>query len=391
MFSDQPLYRLIPLTVLLTLFVAIVSFKTYTLNPTERKVMKFIYAVFFSILLILPIESVAQTVVSDKIQKRGKTRVNVPVTVADREGRYLTGLKKDDFTLYEDDVEKKIVSFSTLEEPINVALLLDTSGSTKDSLEEIKKSAAEFVGLLNQKDKCLIATFDSQINILSTLTNDHKELENSLQQARTNEKEGSVLFNAIKQITQKSFADVEGRKVIIVLSDGKDFGSSIAKNALISQLEESDVSIYSIFYQTGGGFNKLTITDNGKLIEGDKSAKSEPVKKKKKKKKYSIIIPTRSDSYSAEEAKSLARAADAEAVNTLQTMLDTTAGRFYQSDTQNLRGVFKKISGELRQMYQLAYDSDKVVKDVSVRQIIVKVKRDDAVVRARGKFRAEQL
>lgn len=354
--------------------------------------MKFIYAVFFLILLGLSIESAAQTVVSDMIQKRGKTRVNVPVTVADREGRYITGLKKDDFILFEDGVEQKIASFSTLEEPINVALLLDTSGSTKDSLEEIKKAAAEFIGLLNSQDKSLIATFDSEVNILSTLTNDRKELENSLQKARTNEKEGSVLFNAIKQISQKSFNGVEGRKVIIVLSDGKDFGSSIGKNELISQLEESDVSIYSIFYQTGGGFNKMTISPDGTLKESEKSATAETTeKKKKKKKKFSIIIPTRSDSFSEQEAKNLARAADAEAVNTLQTMSDTTAGRFYQSDTQNLRGVFKKISGELRQMYQLAYDSEETVKDVSVRQIVVKVRRDDAVVRARGKFRAEQL
>ena len=66
-----------------------------------------------------------------------------------------------------------------------------------------------------------------------------------------------------------------------------------------------------------------------------------------------ITIPLRGDLYSEDEAKLLARVADVEAVNSLQAMSDTTAGRFYQSDTQNLGGVFKKIAGELRQMYQI--------------------------------------
>jgi VWFA-related protein len=352
--------------------------------------MKFFCAIFSLTILILPIKSVSQSNASEnKVQNGAKILVKVPVSVADRDQRYVTGLKKNDFRLYQDGVEQKIASFSTIVEPINVALLLDTSGSTKDTLGKIKESAADFLALLDGQDKCLIATFDSQVRVLNTLTDDHKLLKSLLDQIQTAEKNGSVLFDALENVAQKSFVGVEGRKMIIVLSDGKDFGSSISKSELVSRLEESDVPIYSIFYQTGGGFNKLNISPDGKLTESKAAKKPKPEKPKKK--KNTLMIPLSRDGYTEEEAKLLARVGTVEAVNSLQKLSDTTAGRFYPSDAQNLGEVFKKIAGELRQIYQLGYYSQEAVAGETVHQIIVKVNRVDAVVRARGKFRATRL
>ncbi len=83
--------------------------------------------------------------------------------------------------------------------------------------------------------------------------------------------------------------------------------------------------------------------------------------------------------------------ADVEAVNALREMSDTTAGRFYLSDTPQLKEVFKKVAGELRQQYRLGYRSKDAVNNTSVHEITVKVARSGAVVRTRGKFRAKQL
>lgn len=342
--------------------------------------------------LTLPFELSAQeTNAPDKTQKGDKQLVSIPVTVSDRDGRYIPGLKKDDFTLYENGVEQKIAFFATYDEPINVALLIDTSESTRNTLTEIKEAAEDFIGLLNPNDRCLIATFDSQLNILAPLTSDLKTMKESLAKVQTAQREGSVLFTAVKQITEKSFADVTGRKVIVVLSDGKDFGSRLTKNELLSDLEESDVSIYSIFYQTGMGFNKLTIDPNGTIKDAKEDKKPKEEKPKKKKKKgYSIIIPGRGDTYTPEEVKLSEKLADIQAVNVLQEMSDTTAGRFYLSDAPNLKGTFKKIAGELRQQYRIGYYS-KDAANAAVNEISVKVGRPEAVVRARGKFRAKPL
>ena len=354
--------------------------------------MRIIYALFFLMVLILPLHLRGQqTVISDKNQKGNKTLISVPVSVSDREGRYIPGLKKADFTLYQNGVEQNIALFETYDEPLNIALLLDTSGSAKESLAQIKAAAADFIELLNPNDRCLVATFDSQLNILNPLTSNQKTLVESLGKVRAAEKEGTILFSAVEQIAQKSFADVQGRKVIVLLSDGKDFGSSRTRGELLSLLEESDVLIYSIFYQTGAGFNKLVVAPDGTIKEGKEDKKPKEKKTRRQKKNYSILIPLRGDVYSAEEIKLSGKVNDVEAVNSLREMSDTTAGRFYQSDTPNLSGVFKRIAGELRQQYRLGYYSKEAGTDAAVYDINVKVRRPDAVVRARGKFRAKQL
>jgi VWFA-related protein len=353
--------------------------------------MRIIFALLSLVFLALPHDARAQSVAPDRIQKGNKMLISVPVIVSDQEGRYISGLKKDDFTLFENDVEQKIAYFSTYDEPINIALMIDTSGSTKESLKDIKDAAGDFVDLLNRNDKCLVATFDAEIKILNALTSDQKIIKESLAIVAPAQKEGTVLLNAVQQIAQNSFTDVPGRKVIVLLSDGKDFGSSLTRNQLLSQLEESDVAIYSIFYQTGVGFNKIEVAPDGTIKEGKESKKNEKKKPQKKKKNYSILIPLRGDVFTEEELKLSAKVADIEAVNSLRALSDTTAGRFYQSDTPNLSGVFKRIAGELRQQYQLGYEARDAANDAGTRDIIVKVNRPDAVVRARGKFRAKQL
>jgi VWFA-related protein len=349
--------------------------------------MKFILNLFCLILLIFTNGIFAQ---SDQVQKNKKTLISVPVTVSDRDGRYISGLKKDDFLLYENDVEQKIASFTTYDEPLDIALLLDTSGSTKNSLEEIKDAAKDFIELLNPKDRCVIATFDSQVKTLNTLTDNRQILKQTLKQAATADKEGSVVLDAIEKTIQNSFTDTQARKVIVVLSDGKDSGSSVSKNELLSRLEESDISIYTIFFQTGLGFNKMIVGSDGTISEG-KESKLQKIKPPKKKKKYSILIPTRGDVYTEKDAKLIGKATDIEAVNFLKEISDTTAGRFYQSDAPNLSGIFKKIAGELRQQYRIGYYSKKSADEAATDEIIVKVKRNDVVVLKRGKFRAKQL
>jgi Ca-activated chloride channel family protein len=353
--------------------------------------MKIVFALLFLMFLAFPFELHAQEALAPgKTQKGDKQLVNVPVTVSDRDGRYIPGLKKEDFTLYENGVEQKIAFFATYDEPINVALLIDTSESTRNTLTEIKDAAEDFIELLNPNDRCLIATFDAQLNILAPLTSNLSTMKDSLDKVRSAEREGSVLLNAVRQVAEKSFAGVSGRKVIVVLSDGKDYGSSLTRNELLSELEESDVSIYSIFYQTGMGFNKIAISPNGTIQEAKEDKKPKEKKPKKKKKGYSILIPGRGDIYTQEEIKLSEKLADIQAVNVLQQMSDTTAGRFYLSDAPNLKGTFKRIAGELRQQYRIGYYTKDAANAV-VHDISVKVGRPEAVVRARGKFRAKPL
>jgi VWFA-related protein len=319
-----------------------------------------------------------------------KTFVSVPVSVSDREGRYISGLKKDDFRILQDGKEQKISFFATEDEPVSVALLIDTSESTKGVLNEIRAAAKDFIELLNDKDKCLVATFDSEVKVLSPFSSNREDLEKSLEKIETGKREGTVVFSAIDEIAREHFAKTQGRKIIVLLSDGKDYGSTVSKNDLIGQLEESDVMIYSIFYQTG----RVFVNTNGAVKEEPKKPEikaPEEKKPKKKKKKYTIKIALGKDSNTPQEIELIDKVANTEAVNVLQEMSDTTAGRFYTSDAPKLSQIFKKIAAEVRQQYRLGFNSKTIANEGDVNDIIVKVNRTDSVVRARGKYRAKKL
>jgi len=345
--------------------------------------MKIIFALVLLIFLSLPARLQAQKTVFDTNQETNKSFVSIPVTVSDREGHYVPNLKKEDFSVYQDGVKQKITFFSTYKEPLNITLLLDTSKSTRDVIDEIKDAAKDFIELLNPNDQCQVATFDSRVKVINPFTSNQKVIKNALDKVEINNYGGTLMYSAVNQIVQNSFNNVKGRKVIILLTDGNDFGSAITKDEFLGSLEESDVLIYTIFFNTGKDSTKLLNAD-GTLKKGGKEKKP----KKKKKEKFvsnpaqAVYIPTE------EEIALLERRDEIEAIDSLKKMSDITAGRYYLSSIPDLKKVFKNITGELAQQYRLGFNSKIAAKGGKVtHDIIVKVERPDVVVRTRGTFR----
>ena len=347
--------------------------------------MKIIFTLLFLMILILPGKLRAQNTEPDTNQETSKFFVSVPVVVSDSEGHYIPGLKKDDFTVYQDGVKQKITFFSTYNEPLKIALMLDTSKSSRNVINKIKDAAKNFVDLLNPNDECLVATFDSQLKIINPFTSNHKGVKNSLQQIKINEYGGTLIYNAVNQIIQKSFKNVKGRKVIILLTDGNDFGSSITKNELLNQLEESDILIYTVFFNTGKDYIKLMDSD-GKLKKGKQSKKP----RKKEKENQNINSPDAVYVISEEEIELNERNDEIEAIDSLKRMSDITAGKFYRSSVPDLKKVFKNITGELTQQYRLGYNSKETASSKITHDISVKVNRADVVIRTRGTVRTKR-
>jgi VWFA-related protein len=176
--------------------------------------------------------------------------ISVPVIVSDRDNRYVPNLKIDSFHLFDNQIEQKITYFDTGEEPLNVVLMLDTSMSTSGVLKDIKKAAKEFLKDLRPQDRAMIVTFDWQYQKLSTLTNDRKELENAIKQAKVGKSLGTVLNDALMDVTTHVLQPIKGRKAIILLSDGEDHGSVVDPDDLIKSESEADAMIYSIYYRS---------------------------------------------------------------------------------------------------------------------------------------------
>jgi len=119
------------------------------------------------------------------IIKVNTTLVTIPVSVMDRDGRYVPNLRKEDFRLWEDGVEQQVAFFSSVDKPFSVVLMLDTSPSTQFRLEDIQDAAIAFVNQLRADDKVMVVSFNDDINVLCDLTTDRSKLERAIRHAHT--------------------------------------------------------------------------------------------------------------------------------------------------------------------------------------------------------------
>lgn len=193
----------------------------------------------------------------EDVIKLESTLVNLPILVSDRAGRYVPQLTAKDFLLYEDGVQQTIANFGTEEVPFSVVLLLDVSPSVAGSVEDIHEAAIAFVRQLRAQDRVMIVSFDRHIHYLSEFTNDHRELEFAIRRANTGS--GTSVYDAVYEAVERKLRNVEGRKALILFSDGEDTTSSHASyDDAVHLVTESDVLVYGLRYpgtgvQMGGG------------------------------------------------------------------------------------------------------------------------------------------
>lgn len=345
-----------------------------------RNRKKLVPTIYLALAILTLVSSVfAQSQSSDEVIKIETTLISVPVVVSDRQGRYIAGLEAKDFTVYQDGIAQNIDFFTATEEPLNVAILIDTSRSTIEVLPDIKRAATSFVERMQPQDKAMIVSFDYATHVLSPLTANKRDLQRAIDRAEIGEQFGTTLRDAVNQVVAKSFAEIKGRKAIILLTDGKDFGSDVSTEDLIYSIEESDTLIYSVFYQTGraafGGRHRGGIfrrRERGGIFGSE--------------------IPDDDNRFPVPPPQGRggrARRSNEAATEFLQKMATVTAGRFYRSEVADLTDTFGLIVDELRYQYRLGFYPSNAQKDGALHTLKVRVSRANAVVRARQSYRAE--
>jgi VWFA-related protein len=188
----------------------------------------------------------------DDVIKLESTLINIPLLVSDRSGRYVPQLSANDFALYEDGVQQKIASFGTEEVPFSVVLLLDVSPSVSGSVQDIQEAAIAFVRQLRSQDRVMVVSFDRHIHYLSDFTSDRRELEGAIRRAEIGS--GTSVYDAVYETVQRKLRNLEGRKALILFSDGEDTTSSRASHDdAVNLVTESDVLVYGLRYPGGGG------------------------------------------------------------------------------------------------------------------------------------------
>ena len=289
------------------------------------------------------------------------TLVTVPVSVMDRNGRFIPDLKQDQFHLFEDGVEQQIAFFENAEQPFTVALLLDTSDSTAEKFKQIKDAAAAFVNELRADDRVLIMTFDKRITILCEATSDRRVLESAISRAQSGG--GTSLYDAIDSVITKRLKQIRGRKAIVLFTDGVDTTSRDASyESTLRTAEELDALIYAIQFNTYADVSKPqgdASLDPAQMSSGGVvTSKGEPLN----------VAYKRAERY-------------------LQFLTDRTAGRFfYASSLGYLKGIFARIAAELRERYSLGYYPNNKSAVKARRQVKVQVSLSNVALRYRRSY-----
>jgi VWFA-related protein len=300
--------------------------------------------------------------------------ISVPVIVSDRDNRYVANLKIEAFHLFDNQIEQKISFFDTGEEPLNVVLMLDTSLSTSGVLDDIKKAAKEFLKDLRPQDRAMIVTFDWEINKLSDLTNNRKQLDDAVKHAKGGKYAGTLLMDALMDVSTHVLQPIRGRKAIILLSDGEDHGSVTNMDDLLTAESEADAMIYSIYYRPEmqrmfgmpgrGGFPR----------GGGFPGRHRP---------FHHARPQRRGPSQGRPRR------HNEGLELMQKLAEVTGGRFYQGETDELKETFALIAEELRHQYRLGFYPEELKRDGAVHALMVKVNLPDVSVRSRHEYLAK--
>jgi Ca-activated chloride channel homolog len=286
--------------------------------------------------------------------KLKSTLVQVPVVVSDKGGRYLTDLTVKDFQLFEDGKEQEIAFFGSVEEPFSVALLLDSSGSTIEKLETIKEAAMAFIESLRPRDKVMVISFNDSVQIQCELTGDREVLKKAVRAIRPGE--FTQVFEAVYTAVWEKLSNIDGRKAVILFTDGIDTASSEieAEDTLDAVIESEDVIVYPIRYGTRIDVEKRLL-HSGKYTSAQILEKQEELNKAYK---------TANDYLSklAEYSGGVVESAD---------------------ELGDLAKAFRNIASELRQQYLLGYYPTELTASDNERKLRVNVKRENAKVRTR--------
>jgi len=260
--------------------------------------------------------------------RSGIELVSLNVTAIDGQGKFVTDLAEEEFEVYEDGAKQKLTFFSKTQQPISLALLLDTSASMDERMGIAQEAAIGFAKQLHKEDQAEVIDFDSQVRVLSPFTNDAAALEKAIRS--TNPNGSTSLYNALyialkelKKVRASSTSEIR-RQAIVLLSDGDDTSSLIEFDQVLDLAKRSEVVIYAIGLRQG----------------------------------------------------EIARREFKEAEFVLKQLATETGGRaYFPTDARDLAKIYQGIWDELSSQYSLAYSSANPKRDGAWRRIQVRLLR----------------
>ena len=316
----------------------------------------------------------------DDVIKVDTDLVTTPVSVLDRQGRFIPGLKKRDFKLMENDVPQSITYFQSEEQPFTVVLMIDTSPSTRYKIDDIHWAAVTFLNQLRPEDKVLVVSFDQRVRLWTPEpTSDRKELYTAIY--KTNFGSGTSLYEAVACVADLEQMKRTGRKAMVIFTDGVDTTSRMATfQSTIEQTEEIDALIYPIRYDTRDKMASSSSNSAPTAIDLTKLMRDTG----------GVVIPP---NILAQVGRGGSSGEYEKGQKYLQTLADNSGGRMFEADTStNLETAFAGIAEELRRQYSIGYYPESPGEPGDRRSIKIQVPtHPGVVVRAKRNYVVKRL
>jgi len=327
--------------------------------------------------------------------------VDVPLIVTDKAGKPILNLKQNNFTIYEDGKKQEIAEFAATDAPFEVALLLDTSGSTRSDLALIQRAAANFISSLRAGDKVSILSYKTAqdetakfpaVEVLNNLTDDRNLLKTALDSVKTSN--GTPYYDSLLKVAEKVFdkpakAEFRGRRALVALTDGVDSVSVAEFDEAKEELEKAGITVYFIQINTRDSFEDNLLGDCRVAIRFSTA---------QIRRYYRVYYPRTNvektfnfcglgDFERLAISKGLYELADKQ----MKDLANASGGKVFPvADLTEARNAFKSVADEIGTKYSLGYYSSNEKRDGTYRKIKIETKGipAGAQIRAREGYTA---
>lgn len=327
--------------------------------------------------------------------------VSVPAVVTDSAGRPLSNLRQENFQLYEDGKLQTISNFGTAQTPFEIALLLDTSGSTREDVVLIRQAANSFIQSLRAGDRVGIVAFNTiaegtnkiaTVEVLTPLTSDRKALSTAVENLGASN--GTPYYDALLRIADEIFGqpandDIRGRRAIVALTDGVDSASESDFNAAKTKLTAAGIACYFIQVNTEDFVEDRLMKDcrdDGRLALSQKQlARYRQI----------FVRGAKAEDFTdfcqmgPFERMSISRDLYALARREMNDLAKRSGGRSFVAATLNdARAAFGRVAADIGTLYSLGYYPTNKLRDGKFRAIQLEVRgiKEKTQVRSRDGY-----
>src|SRR5215218_4252518 len=313
--------------------------------------------------------------------------VSVPVLVTDRDGRALTGLRAEDFLLSEDGRPQQIANFSATDAPFEVALLLDTSGSTREDVGLIRRAALDFIGALRPGDRVAVLAFNTKkegsdslaaVELKAPLTDDRDLLQEAVESVGASN--GTPFYDSLAKVARDVFRDrpteqTRGRRALVALTDGVDSTSESSFEEARESLKRSGVVAYFVLVNT-----EDYVED--RLMQDCEDGGALRLSNTQLRRYQRVIAP----GASAEDFSNFCRMGQFERMHASRTLYQMARAEmsglaresggktFPAAGLRDARRAFRQVAEDNGTQYSIGYYSTNTARDGTFRKIYVQVR-----------------